>query len=158
MRPFSGSPWCGHARVDTLSPDPGALRLNVRTTRSGACKGCGSRRVCEGMPTMAKQPVNGFAGLLQRLRVQAGMTQEELARAAEVSPRTVSDLERGINKTARRDTAGLLADAMSLTGDDRERFLAAARGKLTPAERAAGTPGAAAAGPAEADDDADASN
>jgi transcriptional regulator with XRE-family HTH domain len=77
---------------------------------------------------MAKQPVSGFAGLLQRLRVQAGMTQEELARAAEVSPRTVSDLERGINKTARRDTAGLLADAMSLTGDDRERFLAAARG------------------------------
>jgi transcriptional regulator with XRE-family HTH domain/tetratricopeptide (TPR) repeat protein len=110
------------------------------------------------MPTMAKQPVSRFAGLLQRLRVQAGMTQEELARAAEVSPRTVSDLERGVNKTARRDTAGLLADAMSLTGDDRERFLAAARGKLTPAERAAAAPGAVAAGPAEADDDADASN
>jgi transcriptional regulator with XRE-family HTH domain/tetratricopeptide (TPR) repeat protein len=113
------------------------------------------------MPTMAKQPVSGFAGLLQQLRVQAGLTQEELARAAEVSPRTVSDLERGINKTARRDTAGLLADAMSLTGDDRERFLAAARGKLTPAERAAATsaaPGAVAAGPAGVDDDADASN
>jgi transcriptional regulator with XRE-family HTH domain/tetratricopeptide (TPR) repeat protein len=110
---------------------------------------------------MAKQPVSGFAGLLQRLRVQAGMTQEELARAAEVSPRTVSDLERGINKTARRDTAGLLADAMSLTGDDRERFLAAARGKLTPAGPAATARGAVAAGPAgpaEADDDAGASN
>jgi transcriptional regulator with XRE-family HTH domain/tetratricopeptide (TPR) repeat protein len=103
---------------------------------------------------MARQPVSGFAGLLQRLRTQAGMTQEELARAAEVSTRTVSDLERGINKTARRDTAGLLADAMSLTGDDREQFLAAARGKLTAAERA--TPGDSS--PAGADDDADASN
>jgi len=117
------------------------------------------------MPTMARQPVSGFAGLLQRLRTQAGMTQEELARAAEVSPRTVSDLERGINKTARRDTAGLLADAMSLTGDDRERFLAAARGKLTPAERAAASASSAGLGTAPgdssaagADDDADASN
>lgn len=124
--------------------------------------GCGSRGVCEGMPTMARQPVSGFAGLLQRLRTQAGMTQEELARAAEVSPRTVSDLERGINKTARRDTAGLLADAMSLTGDDRERFLAAARGRLTPAERAAAASAAPGAAPDESRpagaDDAGASN
>jgi transcriptional regulator with XRE-family HTH domain len=89
------------------------------------------------MPTMAKQPVGGFAGLLQRLRVRTGMTQDELAEAAGVSPRTVSDLERGINRTARKDTAGLLADAMGLTGDEREQFLAAARGKLTAAELAA---------------------
>jgi transcriptional regulator with XRE-family HTH domain len=65
------------------------------------------------------------------------MTQDELAKAAEVSSRTVSDLERGINRTARRDTAELLADAMSLTGDERERFLAAARGGPTQAEQAA---------------------
>jgi transcriptional regulator with XRE-family HTH domain len=89
------------------------------------------------MPTMAKQPVGGFAELLQRLRVRAGMTQDELAEAAGVSPRTVSDLERGINRTARKDTAGLLADAMGLTGREREQFLAAARGKPTPAELAA---------------------
>jgi transcriptional regulator with XRE-family HTH domain/tetratricopeptide (TPR) repeat protein len=86
---------------------------------------------------MAKQPVDGFAGLLQRLRVRAGMTQEELARAAKVSPRTVSDLERGINRTARKDTAELLSAALELTGNERERFLAAARGKLSAAERAA---------------------
>ncbi|HXT94002.1 MAG TPA: AAA family ATPase [Trebonia sp.] len=79
---------------------------------------------------MARQPVGGFALLLQRLRVRAGLTQEELAEAAGVSPRTVSDLERGINRSARRDTAELLADAMGLGGDDRERFLAAARGRL----------------------------
>ena len=89
------------------------------------------------MPTMAKQPVGGFAELLQRLRVRAGLTQDELAEAAGVSPRTVSDLERGINRTARKDTAGLLADAMGLTGREREQFLAAARGKPTAAELAA---------------------
>ena len=32
---------------------------------------------------MAKRPVGGFAELLQRLRVMAGMTQGELAEAAE---------------------------------------------------------------------------
>ena len=96
------------------------------------------------------------------------MTQEELAEAAEVSPRTVSDLERGINRTARKDTAGLLADAMGLTGHEREQFLSAARGRPTAAERAAWTKAAAqafeatpSAQPTEAGggyDDADASN
>ena len=96
-----------------------------------------ARGICEGMPAMAKQPVSRFAELLQRLRVRAGMTQEELAAAADVSPRTVSDLERGINRTARRDTAELLAGAMGLAGPEREQFLAAARGKPTAADRAA---------------------
>ena len=85
---------------------------------------------------MAKQPAAGFAELLQRLRSSAGMTQDELAKAAEVSPRTVSDLERGINRTARKDTAELLATAMGLTGNEREQFLAAARGKPAAAGRA----------------------
>src|SRR6516225_10272653 len=100
-------------------------------------KGCRSRGVCEGMPTMAKRPVGGFAELLQRLRVRAGMTQGELAEAAEVSPRTVSDLERGVNRTARKDTAELLAAALGLIGHEREQFLATARGKPTAAEQAA---------------------
>jgi len=86
---------------------------------------------------MAKQPAGAFAELLQRLRISAGMTQDELAKAAEVSPRTVSDLERGINRTARKDTAELLATAMGLTGNEREQFLAAARGKPAAAGRAA---------------------
>jgi transcriptional regulator with XRE-family HTH domain len=113
---------------------------------------------------MAKPPVGRFAELLQRLRVRAGMTQEELAVAADVSPRTVSDLERGINRTARRDTAGLLADAMGLTGREREQFMATALGKPTAAEREAraGTEAAALegapGGPGGDHDDAGASN
>jgi hypothetical protein len=62
------------------------------------------------------------------------MTQEELAKSAEVSPRTVSDLERGVNKSAQKATAGLLADGLGLAGPERERFVAAARGKLSAAE------------------------
>jgi DNA-binding XRE family transcriptional regulator len=45
---------------------------------------------------MAEQPVLGFAGLLRQLRVEARLTQEEPAEAAGLSPRSVSDLERGI--------------------------------------------------------------
>jgi tetratricopeptide (TPR) repeat protein/transcriptional regulator with XRE-family HTH domain len=71
----------------------------------------------------------GFGGLLRQLRDDAGLTQEELAEAARVSQRAVSDLERGINRTARKDTALLLADALGLDGQARERFVAAARGR-----------------------------
>jgi transcriptional regulator with XRE-family HTH domain len=58
-----------------------------------------------------------------------GLTQAELARAAGVSERSVSDLERGIYRTARKDTARLLADALGLAGAEREAFEAAARGR-----------------------------
>jgi tetratricopeptide (TPR) repeat protein/transcriptional regulator with XRE-family HTH domain len=75
------------------------------------------------------QPVQSFAGLLRRVRGDAGLTQEELAHAAGLSPRSVSDLERGVNRTARRDTARLLADALGLIGTQRALFEAAARGR-----------------------------
>ena len=78
---------------------------------------------------MADQPPLSFAGLLRRLRMQARLTQEDLAEAARLSPRTVSDLERGINRTAHKDTAGLLADALGLAGPARGLFVAAARGR-----------------------------
>ena len=70
-----------------------------------------------------------FAKLLRRLRVDAGLTQEELAAAASLSPRSVSDLERGIHQTARKDTARLLADALKLSGAARFSFEACARGQ-----------------------------
>jgi tetratricopeptide (TPR) repeat protein/transcriptional regulator with XRE-family HTH domain len=80
------------------------------------------------------EPALSFAGLLRRLRTGARLTQEELAEAAGVSPRSVSDLERGINRTARKDTALLLADALSLTGQVRALFVAAARGRAPAAD------------------------
>jgi tetratricopeptide (TPR) repeat protein/transcriptional regulator with XRE-family HTH domain len=78
---------------------------------------------------VAEQPALSFAGLLRQLRTAAKLTQEELAEAAGVGTRSVSDLERGIHATAHKDTAGLLADALSLPGPVRELFIAAARGK-----------------------------
>ena len=61
------------------------------------------------------EPGLSFAGLLRQLRAEAKLTQEELAEAAGLSPRSVSDLERGINRTARLDTARLLAAATNAT-------------------------------------------
>jgi predicted ATPase/transcriptional regulator with XRE-family HTH domain len=79
---------------------------------------------------MAEQPALSFAELLRRLRAEAQMTQEELAEAAGLSPRSVSDLERGIHRTAHKDTAVLLADALGLAEPARELFLSAARGRV----------------------------
>jgi WD40 repeat protein/transcriptional regulator with XRE-family HTH domain len=78
---------------------------------------------------MAEQLALGFGDLLRQLRAEAGLTQEELAEAAGLSPRSVSDLERGIHPTARKDTAELLAGALSLEGPARPVFVAAARGR-----------------------------
>jgi tetratricopeptide (TPR) repeat protein/transcriptional regulator with XRE-family HTH domain len=78
---------------------------------------------------VAEQSPLAFGGLLRRLRTDAGLTQEELAHTAGLSPRAVSDLERGINLTARRDTARLLADALGLGGTAKTQFEAAARGR-----------------------------
>ena len=83
---------------------------------------------------VAEQPALSFAGLLRQLRAGAKLTQEELAAAAGVSPRSVSNLERGINRTAHKDTAVLLAGALGLTGPAEELFVAAARGNVPAAQ------------------------
>src|ERR1700751_5784564 len=86
---------------------------------------------------MAEQPALEFAGLLRQLRIEAGLTQEELAEAAGLSPRSVSDLERGINRTGGTDTAGVLGGARDGAEPARELFVAAARG-LVPAPEVLG--------------------
>ena len=71
-----------------------------------------------------------FAGLLRQLRGRVKLTQEELAQAAGLSPRAISDLERGINRTARKSTAVQLAGALGLTGPLSAMFVEAARGRI----------------------------
>jgi tetratricopeptide (TPR) repeat protein len=83
---------------------------------------------------VTEQPAWSFAELLRELRAEARLTQEELAEAASLSPRSVSDLERGIHRTAHRDTARLLADALGLAEPVRGLFVAAARGRAPAAE------------------------
>src|ERR1700722_3216672 len=103
-------------------------------------------RPAGGDAAMAEQPALGFAGLLRQLRTRARLTQEELADAAGLSPRSVSALERGINRTARKDTAELLAGALGLAGPGRAVFVAAARGRAPAAEVLAAARGQAAPG------------
>jgi len=92
---------------------------------------------------MAEQATSGFAGLLRQLRAEAQLTQQELAKAAGVSPRSVSDLERGINRTARNDTAVQLAGALGLAEPVRSLFVAAALGGIQAAQVLAARPGQA---------------
>ena len=99
-------------------------------------------RLCGGTAMVTGQPALSFAGLLRRLRAGAKLTQEELAAAAGVSARSVSNLERGINRTAHKDTAVLLAGALGLTGPAEELFVAAARGTVPPAQVLAAAEGA----------------
>jgi tetratricopeptide (TPR) repeat protein/transcriptional regulator with XRE-family HTH domain len=92
---------------------------------------------------VTEPPAIAFARLLSQLRVDAGLTQEELAEATRLSPRFISDLERGINLTPGTETARLLADALSLAGPARTAFEAAearlpADGFPAPGMRASG--------------------
>ncbi len=93
---------------------------------------------------VVERVAGGFGKLLRQLRTEAGLTQERLAEAATLSPRSVSDLERGVNATARKETARLLADALGLAGPQRAQFEATARGRDLVASAGgdlAGTPG-----------------
>ena len=87
---------------------------------------------------MAEAPA-GFAGLLRRLRGEAGWTQEELAEAAGLSVRAVAYLERGAVATPQKETVRLLAGALGLAGQARAGFEAAARGRAGPGGVAAAT-------------------
>jgi len=82
----------------------------------------------------------GFAGVLRGLRTRARLTQEQLAEAAGLSPRTVSDLERGLAITPHRDTVRLLADALQVGGWARVEFEALAQGRVAPGRARGGGP------------------
>src|SRR4051794_3965759 len=75
---------------------------------------------------MAADP-SSFGLLLRRHRLALGLTQEELAERAGVSPRSISEIERGAPHRPRKDTVALLADALDLPEQERAVFVAAAR-------------------------------
>ena len=66
---------------------------------------------------------------LKKLRLSAGMTQEELAERAGISARTVSDVERGLRNVVHHDTALRLASALGLADEQLRRFDALAHGR-----------------------------
>jgi predicted ATPase/transcriptional regulator with XRE-family HTH domain len=81
-----------------------------------------------------------LAALLKHHRAGAELTQEELAERAEISARTVSDVERGLRTRIYRDTAERLAEALGLEGPRRAEFEAAARGPRLAPPRSSGLP------------------
>lgn len=91
----------------------------------------------------ATDPAMPFGALLRRLRVLAGLTQEQLAERAGLSARAVGDLERDGARRPRLDTAVLLAGALGLEGKARREFLVAAHPEAATPETA-GPPSASA--------------
>jgi transcriptional regulator with XRE-family HTH domain len=83
-----------------------------------------------------------FVSLLRQLRTAAGLTQDELAASARLSPRSVSDLERGVSRTARPETTRRLAAALGLSEPALGRFRAAAGRNLVANESVMPTPAA----------------
>lgn len=71
-----------------------------------------------------------FGARVRALRLAAGLTQTELAEAAGISERSVSDLERGLRTHIYPNTARQLARALRVAGDDLPAFLVAARGSV----------------------------
>lgn len=69
---------------------------------------------------------SGFGDVLRRLRVQAGLTQEELAERSGVSVRTIRGLETGTRSNPRMTTVQELAKALPLRPREREELLGAA--------------------------------
>src|SRR5262245_26601610 len=74
-----------------------------------------------------------FGVLLQRHRLAAGLSQEELAEQAGLSRRGISDLERGARRAPYPGTVRRLAEALGLAEPARAALLGAAR---TPSSRA----------------------
>ena len=84
----------------------------------------------------------GFADVLRRYRIAAGLTQEELAERSGLSARGISDLERGARVRPRRDTVEMLASALALVEHQRATLLDAARSR-SPGDTAPGASRAA---------------
>src|SRR5680860_324516 len=71
-----------------------------------------------------------FADVLRRRRLAAGFSQEDLAERAGLSPRSISDLERGQRLAPRLETVRLLSEALELTPTQRTQLIAASRPEL----------------------------
>jgi predicted ATPase/transcriptional regulator with XRE-family HTH domain len=86
-----------------------------------------------------------FAVVLRGLRERAGLTQEELAELAGLTPHAISSLERGVRTRPYPHTVRSLADALGLDDADRTALIAA-----VPSRGSSGSPGASPSGRAAA--------
>jgi len=83
---------------------------------------------------MDSVPAVGFGQLLRRHRLEAGLSQDDLAERAGLSTGGVSDLERGRCTSPRAETVRMLAEALHLSAMDRTALIAAAHPELASSE------------------------
>ncbi|MFE7129535.1 ATP-binding protein [Streptomyces sp. NPDC057638] len=82
----------------------------------------------------------GFGQRLRALRLHAGLSQEQLAHAAGVSPRALTYLEQGHTQSPQRRTIQALARALGLDVDETRLLEAASAPGRLPAPEADGPP------------------
>jgi transcriptional regulator with XRE-family HTH domain len=102
-------------------PDSGACGVTAGEGLAGA--GAGDLGQLAG----GSLPPGSFGALLRACRHRACLSQEQLAARAELSERTVRNLEAGRVRSPRFATVRLLAGALRLGGPERESWVAAAR-------------------------------
>jgi tetratricopeptide (TPR) repeat protein/transcriptional regulator with XRE-family HTH domain len=84
-------------------------------------------------------PGGGFAGLLRRHRLAAGLSQEELGEWSGLTARAIADMERGRSARPYQRSVRALADALALPDAERALFERASR-LVVPAPSAALSP------------------
>src|SRR6266536_690014 len=104
-----------------MAPNPAVARLGAPATATRTVARTVSRR--DTLPPMPSV----FGERLRALRRAARLTQEELAERSGMTAAGISAIERGIRKRTYPRTVTALADALGLTGEDREAFKALAR-------------------------------
>src|SRR5580700_4864680 len=75
-----------------------------------------------------------FGALLRLYRLDAGMTQQDLAERADLSVEAIGTLERGARTRPHRDTVALIARALALS-PERAAHLESAVGVAHPSRR-----------------------
>ncbi|CAA9386876.1 MAG: hypothetical protein AVDCRST_MAG22-319 [uncultured Rubrobacteraceae bacterium] len=91
---------------------------------------------------------SSFGSYLRDLRRAAGLTQEELASRARLSPNAVGALERGVRRRPYPHTVRALSDALNLPEDERAALLASVPGHGGAPDRGADAGGDPKAAPA----------
>src|SRR5450755_804820 len=105
----------------------------METDREMAISNTTSKDAAQNMTRGVDQAVSGetFGFLLRRHRLAAGLTQEQLADRAELSVRTIRNLERGVTTRPLRHSVQQLAAALGLEAPAAEEFVAVATARST---------------------------
>ena len=111
--------------ADILRPAVAHSHILVDAILAAAREAAGSAPRLGARPDVdeAKYVGSAFGQRLVRCRRAAGLSQAALARLSGLSARTLRELESGRARAAQARSAELLADALGLAGDARERFL-----------------------------------